>query len=184
MRKVVLLGTEHPIQLGKSSPESFRSVLIEECEKNEVEAIAEEITKANDTIAIQLAADRQYKYLNADPGYTERMERGIKNNIEQDIINEYKNKHFEIAIWPRDANQETLPTEVWNEYSKRYEKAYRMHEKIWLEKIQEFDYWPLLFICGANHFEEFSKLLIASEFQVIESHKHWMPKSLDNLPKT
>ena len=50
-----------------------------------------------------------------------------------------------------------------------------MRERIWLEKIYCFKIWPLLFICGADHFDEFSKLLKQSEFHVIESYKDWIP---------
>jgi hypothetical protein len=175
MRTVVLLGTEHSVQRGKIAPESFELLLIEQCKTNQVNAIAEEIIEGESTIALNIAKDFNYKYLYADPGSEERKKKGIPVDIEMDVINKYREKYPEIAIWPSVPNEETLPREVWEEYHGRVEASYRAREYIWLEKIQEFNQWPLFFICGADHFGEFSKLMRANEIQVIESHKHWMP---------
>lgn len=175
MNTVVLLGTEHPIQLGEKAPDQFRAVLVDVCIKNNVKAIAEEINKGDKTIASTLAVDLQLQYLYADPDIKERMDRGIPTSIEQDIIIDYVNQYPNIGMWPREPSRDNLLTEVWEEYSKRTEDAYRKREQVWLEKINTFNRWPLLFICGTNHFDEFSKLLIASEFHIIEAHKHWLP---------
>jgi len=171
MKKVILLGTEHSIQRGQNFPDLFTSILVEECEKNKVNAIAEEIIEGEETVASKFASDRQLKYLYADPNKEDRLKGGIPTRIDVEMTFKYMDKYPEVAIW----NEETLPTEVREEFSKRTEKAHRMREKVWLENILNFDHWPLLFICGADHFDEFSKLLKTSKIQVVESHKHWIP---------
>lgn len=171
MNTVILIGTAHSVQLGEKAPDLFKTVLIDECKLQKVKAIAEEIKEGDKTIASMLDEEHQIQYLYADPGYKERMTRGIATNIVRDIMNEYP----EICLWPKEPSSENLPREVWKEYSKRTDRAYRMREQIWLERIISFDKWPLLFICGADHFTEFSKLLKSNGFHVVESHKDWMP---------
>lgn len=175
MNKVVLLGTEHPIQRGEKAPDIFRTVLIKECKNNNVESIAEEINKGDSTIASKLAADLTLEYLYADPTLQERRELSIPIDIAHDIINEYRSKYPDIALWPKEPSPDNLPNEVWEEYFGRIENANRMREQFWLEKMKSFNKWPLLFICGTDHFDEFSKLLKTSGYHVIESYKHWLP---------
>lgn len=175
MNTVVLLGTEHPIQLGEREPVRFKAVLIKECKMNNVKAVAEEINRGDKTIASKLAFELKFEYLYADPDIKERMKQGIPVDIGLDIIDDYGNKYPEIKMWPREASKDNLPDEVWEEYSRRTDNANRRRERVWLENINYFNKWPLLFICGANHFDEFAKLLKSSEFHVIESYKHWKP---------
>jgi len=175
MNTVVLLGTAHTIQRGENAPTAFRAILIEECNKHKIRAIAEEIEKGVDTVASILAADLHIGHLYADPDYNERVERGIETDCRLDIVHEYGDRYPEIRIWPREPSQDNLPAEVWIEYERRTAESYRIREQVWLEKISSHDTWPLLFICGANHFREFSKLLAASGCHVIESHQDWAP---------
>lgn len=171
----MLLGTNHSIQLGLNAPDEFRIVLINECEKNKVRVIAEEIGEYEVTIASMLAAQLQLTYLNADPGLQERMVRGIPINIPLEIMSQYDKKYPIIMMWPRDPNKDNLPEEVWAEYTRRNNHAFRMREKVWLEKIDSLDKWPLLFICGTDHFDPFSKLLKSSNYEVVETYKNWNP---------
>jgi len=175
MNTVVLLGTAHTIQRGENAPTLFRAVLMKEWEKHKVKAIAEEIDNGLDTVASTLAADLSIEYLYADPDSNERFERGIQSDCRLDIVLEYSDRYSEIAIWPKEPSKENLPAEVWNEYDKRTNESYRMREQVWLEKIVSFDKWPLLFICGAIHFQEFSKLLVATGYRLIESQEDWAP---------
>lgn len=177
MNTVALLGTAHSIQRGETKPNEFKAKLIKECEENDIKAIAEEINEGEETIALMLAKERHLKHLYADPGENERMNRGIPidRDIELDLIRKYDDQFPDIRIWPTEPSRDNLPTIVYEKLFQRNEKANRMREEIWLEKIKTFDMWPLLFICGATHFEEFSKLLIHSGLNVIESSKDWSP---------
>ncbi len=175
MNTIALLGTTHSIQRGDNEPTTFRSALMEECEKYKIMAIAEEIDNGLDTVASVLAADRNIEYLYADPDQKERAKRGILSDCRFDIVCEYGDRYPQIKCWPSEPSVENLPAEVWREYDRRTNESYRMREQIWLEKIISFNKWPLLFICGADHFQEFVKLLRASGHHVIESHKDWEP---------
>jgi hypothetical protein len=185
MRKVVvLLGTGHSIQRGENSASLlFKSVLNNECEKHNVIAIAEEIDQDRKTIGYKLAAEQNYRHLYADPGHKERRARGIPSCGDnwKEIVNEFSQQYPELAdIWPTDPppiNENDVPQEVWIAYNEKIQQSFRLREKIWLENIERLNLWPLLFVCGANHFDEFKKLLISSGFQVIQSHNYWEPKN-------
>ena len=171
MKVVILLGTEHSIQLGKKYLEDFRVILTEECKKYAIKAISEEINQKS--IASDLAIEHKLEYLIADPDKNERIRRNIPVDIELNLILEYKNQYPNIAIWPNQPSQDNLPSEVWEEYMRRNFNENRLREKVWIEKISTMKHGPILFICGTHHFNEFSRLLKASGFQVIESSKDW-----------
>ncbi len=48
-------------------------------------------------------------------------------------------------------------------------------ERYWLERLQSFDKFPVLFVLGSNHFESFTSLLTQSGFQVFEVVRDWKP---------
>ena len=50
-------------------------------------------------------------------------------------------------------------------------------ERYWLERLQSFVEFPVLFILGARHFESFTSLLTQSGFQVFEVVRDWKPSS-------
>jgi hypothetical protein len=50
-------------------------------------------------------------------------------------------------------------------------------ERYWLERLQSFVEFPILFILGARHFESFASLLTQSGFQVFEVVRDWKPSS-------
>jgi hypothetical protein len=50
-------------------------------------------------------------------------------------------------------------------------------ERYWLERLQSFVEFPVLFILGARHFESFTRLLTQSGFQVFEVVRDWKPSS-------
>lgn len=176
MNTVVLLGTAHTIQRGENDPATFKSVLIEDCKRHKIKGIAEEINKGIDTVASKLAEELKLGHLYADPDNDERVQRGIESDCRLDLVFKYGDRYPGIRAWPKEESKDNLPEEVWEEYNKRTSISYRLRERAWLEKIIAFDQWPLLFICGADHFREFSKLLSGSGYRVIESHKDWAPR--------
>ena len=50
-------------------------------------------------------------------------------------------------------------------------------ERYWLERLQSFVEFPVLFILGTRHFESFTRLLTQSGFQVFEVVRDWKPSS-------
>ena len=140
-----------------------------------MKAIAEEINNDLRTVASTLASVLQLEYLYADPDRKERIERDIPVDIVFGIQQEYIDQYPEISIWPSEPCEDNLPTEVWEEYSKRANAANRLREKVWLEKIANITNWPLLFICGADHFDEFATLLKNSGYRAINSDEDCEP---------
>ncbi|MER0169889.1 MAG: hypothetical protein DU489_04655 [Nitrosomonas sp.] len=55
----------------------------------------------------------------------------------------------------------------------RIEKSMRDREHYWLEQLQEFKMWPVLFICGAAHSLPFFDLLHANNIDAILLAKDW-----------
>jgi hypothetical protein len=173
MKKIVLVGTAHPIQRGEDSPELFKSTLLEQCTAHQIKGIAEEIEKEALTVAAKIALSLELRHLYADPDWQERAERGIQSDCRHELIQMYAGRYPGIRAWPKEGNEQTLPPEVLVEYRKRTERADRMREEIWLEKLVRFNVWPLLFICGADHFKSFANLLESSCFNLIKSHPDW-----------
>lgn len=177
MKKVVLLGTSHSIQRGKSSPEQFRKLIEGEFSKSKFQGIAEEIDKGSKYIAEEFCSQNQLEYLCMEPDQSERRNKGISsaNEIVFEIMDEFDEKHPGIRMWPSDPSPATLPGEVWKIFSERTESSYRAREAVWLEKLVAFNVWPVLCICGANHFAPFAILMIAEGIQVTELHQDWEP---------
>ena len=48
-------------------------------------------------------------------------------------------------------------------------------EEYWMKKIGEFNNFPTLFVCGADHIDSFRQLLETNGFEVIIEHKDWVP---------
>lgn len=174
MATVILLGTEHPTQRGKNTPEEFREVLHDLVTKHNAAAIAEEIENSDNTVASALAHKLDLEYLIADPDLDERRRLGILDDIRFELIERHGNRYPEIKFWPRNPGPDTLPPVVWKEYSAVTAREHRMREQTWLKRITDFDIWPLLFICGADHFGPFSRLLRGSNITVTESYDHWI----------
>jgi len=55
----------------------------------------------------------------------------------------------------------------------RIQRAYRMREKLWLERLLAFNSWPLLFICGAKHVQGFRRLLEQNGIEVVIFAQDW-----------
>ena len=177
MKEVILLGTSHCIQCGERSPEEFGLLLSSVYKNNGFSAIAEEIDHFSTYIAEDFCTEIKIGYRNVEPSPEECRGMGIPtpSDIVRGIIDEYNEQYPEIGLWPSVSSQDTLPDAVWLEYSKRFESSCRAREAVWLERIIAMDVWPLLFICGANHFEPFAKLLESSDIRVTELCKHWEP---------
>ena len=54
-------------------------------------------------------------------------------------------------------------------------EGYPQRERYWLEQLQTFDRFPVLFIMGADHFQSFGDLLRQSGFEVVKVERDWVP---------
>lgn len=169
MRTVVLIGTDHKFQKPIDGPhrtgiESFRNTIRKLHAQHKLSAIAEEMSlealQENDleqSVAQQLCIELgQLPYNFSDPASRERFDLGIRGG------NEIKLEGLKRGWTDEHVDEEIV-------------QSYRIREREWLRRIQDFDKWPLLFICGANHFAHFAELLRKSEFNVIEAYHDWGP---------
>ena len=174
MRTVVLVGTHHKFQRPVNGPhaaeiESFRNTIRELCFLQKVHAIAEEMSLhalqekgVTESVAQQLCAELGLRHQLSDPSPEEKRELGIRqdNNIKTEgWLNNWTPEQIDAAVlkYGNDASD-------------------RIREQEWLTRIQELDVWPLLFICGADHFTPFAALLREAGMTVIEAHQDWEPE--------
>jgi len=173
MTTVVLVGTEHKFQIPLDGPhragiESFRNTIRKLLVQHTLLAIAEEMFPAalleanvQESVAQQLCKELGGLPHNfSDPTKNERRALGILDNGDM-MIKSMEND------WSREQLDSAIHINM--------EVSYRIREREWLRRIQEFDKWPLLFICGANHFTNFAKLLRESGLSVIDAYQDWLP---------
>jgi hypothetical protein len=170
-RTVVLVGTDHTYQRPvnndyPSESNQFRVTLHELCLRHKARAVAEEMNLAAllehgvaESVAQQLCAELGLSHQFSDPSREERKMLGIKQEAE-----------IRIEGWQKSWSQEQIEAAVIaNSMSDR------IRELEWLRRIQTLDIWPLVFICGANHFASFGALLRKSGITVFEAFQDWVP---------
>lgn len=173
MRTVVLVGTDHKFQKPIDGPhrvgiENFKKTIRVLFERHNLCAIAEEMSPAalqeaniQESVAQQVCAELGGLPHNfSDPTKDERRALGILDNGDM-MIKSMDND------WSREQLDSAIHINM--------EVSSRVREREWMRRIQEFDEWPLLFICGANHFTHFAKLLRESGLCVIEAYPDWGP---------
>jgi hypothetical protein len=159
----VLVGTDHSFQRAGSTPagEQFFTTIRNLCVTHGVRAIAEEMNFSAlsehgvmESIGQQVSVELGLKHEFADPSREERAVLGIsqENDIRaQGWLNRWPEKRIDAAISESD----------------------RIREREWLRRIEELNRWPLLFICGSDHFIPFARLLRENGMNVFEAFQDW-----------
>lgn len=174
MKTVVLVGTAHKYQRPGNGPHAdgiaqFRVMIQELCLQHDLAAIAEEMSlqalqeyDVTESVAQQVCALLGgLRHQLSDPPHAERFKLGIRqdNDIRVEHLSDgWTEEQIEADVLARGS----VPSD-------------RIREQFWLQKIQELNAWPLLFICGANHFTTFAALLRANQIDVVEVHPDWEP---------
>lgn len=171
---VVLWGVCHHLQRGywelpPEDVEAFRDQLQSKASKHHVLAIAEEMSRdameltvsramhagsrwkafakrylkgvSLPSIPQQAANNLRLQYRGCDPGIEERRRLGI----------------LEPAGDPTEPEQQSLKA-----------KNGCMREYYWLQCLKNFSQWPVLFLCGEEHFETFQKKLLSEDIKVVK----------------
>ncbi len=171
MTVVWVIGTSHDHQVVRREGEQpgveqFRALLAALATENGVRAIAEEMSleglalrKADDSVGRQVAHRLGIAHRFCDPASQERRALGI------DEDDDIRMRGFFAG---RD--RQAIEADV--------RASYALRERRWLGHLTELDAWPLLFICGANHAESFSKLLLTEEVDAHLLYRNWSPKAL------
>ena len=173
MQTLVLLGTCHKFQRPVDSQYAgeiaqFRILIRDMCLKHNLAAIAEEMSlyalkeeNVTESVAQQVCALLSLRHQLSDPSPEERRKLGIlqDNDIRAEhMFDEWTQEQIEADVLARGR----VPSD-------------RIREQFWLTKIQKLDAWPLLFICGADHFNSFATLLRSSRINVVETYPDWEP---------
>ena len=174
MQTIVLIGTNHNYQRPVKGQyakgiKKFRHTLHKLCQQYKIRAIAEEMSLhalhehgVAESVAQQVCADLGLRHQLSDPSPDERSELRILQN------NDIRAEHL------RDGwTQEQIEVDV---LARGNQASDKIRERFWWQKIQVLDTWPLLFICGANHFTSLTGLLESAGMEVIETHRDWAPK--------
>ena len=171
MHTVVLVGTDHKFQRPLNGPtidevEQFRAMIQNLCLQHNLAGIAEEMSlraleenSCTESVAQQVSGLLDLHHQFSDPPREERYKLGIRQD------NDIRAEHM-LDGWTR----EQIEADV---LARGSVPSDRIRERIWLQKIQELNVWPLLFICGANHFTPFIALLKANCISVVEAHPDW-----------
>jgi hypothetical protein len=157
MSDVVIVGTRHSIQRNMLHSD-FGTYVDKLIYKFSIKVIAEEIDV--ESISYNLAKKYNLQYVNIEPNPDERVVLGISSltQIEHDILMDFD-----------DFN--SLDAQV--ECERRKQEAYLSREKEWLKRVASIQDNPILVVCGANHFESFSELLVQNGFSVTKHCALW-----------
>ena len=173
MQTVVLVGTAHKFQLPVNGAQAdgiaqFRIMILDLCRQQDLAAIAEEMNphalqenSVTESVAQQVSALLGRRHQFSDPSPEERYKLGIRQD------NDIRAEHF-FDEW----TQVQIEADV---LARGRVPSDRIREQFWLRRIQELDAWPLLFICGSDHFTSFAALLRADSIDVVEAHLDWEP---------
>lgn len=169
MDKIVLIGTSHKYQIrgpncAPADAEKFENLLFSICLKHRLNGIAEEMnwyalkqSGSLESVAQSAATLMGINHQLSDPPPEIRKDLGI-------ICDE---NAFRARCWLQDWTEQQIKAAVL--------KSHKRREEYWLSKIRSFDFWPLLFICGAGHLKSFETLLIKNNFKAIVATPDWMP---------
>jgi hypothetical protein len=177
--RVFLIGTSHAYQFGEGVvfgdatctleiATQFRQYLTDVRNLHGIQAFAEEMSldalaEMGQTASLpKLVADELsilHRY--CDPTQQEKAQLGIRQD------NSIRAEH-RLDGW----TQEQIEADV---LARGSVPSDRIREQFWFQRIQELNVWPLLFICGANHFNSFGALLRAEHFDAMEAHRDWAP---------
>lgn len=166
MKKVVLIGTEHgKFQMAKRDTDEaqlFYSTLIEQCSTHHIAALAEEMDVvalqkrgADDTVAHRVAMKLGLNHQYSDVPPDVRRKLGIPESTQQ----------IEIDGFYNSASREQIEAEE--------RRSNEVREKYWLERLNEANLWPVLFVCGASHVESFSELMRRDGIDVTLAFRDW-----------
>lgn len=163
-RTVVLLGTSHKYQYPRNpGSEKFRRFVEHACSAHAIRLIAEEMNKdalaekeAEQSLCYGIAGSLSLGHMYCDPDQTQRANLRIQSE-----------NHIRISGWLGNWGEETIEREVRNSHSIR--------ERYWLHQLAGLHSWPVLFICGANHIESFSRVLAAGGMSPVVLAQDWEP---------
>lgn len=165
-RTVLIIGTDHRFQtrspdFAETQHEQFSAFLSATASANGVVALAEEhniaaLAESNIVESTVKATARALglKHRYCDPDKKKRVDLGILQENE-----------IRVSAFPNWLSEA--------EVQQRFEESMRAREAYWLSELIDFNSWPVLFVCGANHALSFLDLLRAHAFDGVIVSQDW-----------
>ena len=175
-RIVLILGTDHRFQM--RSPEfttaqhqRFAAFVLATAKDYDVAALAEE----NDPEALAekdlvestiqfIARELGIKHCHCDPDTRTRAALGIRQE------GQIRLSHYYLQQPTNSRHRKPLTEE---EVQQRMDESDRKREHYWLSKLVEFNTWPVLFVCGAEHSLPFCDLLQKNSLDTVLVAYDW-----------
>lgn len=170
MKKVILIGTDHSYQCGTQGGQSaveFRDALRSLAVAESAKAIAEEMCKGgliNYGVSETLGAE-----ICRELGITSRLCDDIPGGRE--ALPPYEGVLLEFVRGGDMSAQEIYQA---NQNAK-FEFLQRAREQFWLTEILQLNMWPLIFICGADHYSHLDRIFSEADLTILRGHRDWKP---------
>ena len=169
LRTVFLVGTDHTYQLADenctaSDVEELQKLIRDICHCQNIRGVAEEMSvealgfsKRTESVPFRVAKHLSISHYYCDPNSDERKRLGIRDEglVRMALLQNGKIGQLNACIRA--------------EHEKR--------EAYWLQELQRIDTWPVIFICGSNHFSPFSVTLQNNGFPVHLVNADWSPNN-------
>jgi hypothetical protein len=165
-RTVLILGTDHGFQTRDSKftepqHKQFATYVVKTARDHCVVGLAEEYSLDNladdeitETTIQTFARELGLKHRFCDPDMKTRAELSIRQE-----------NQIRVSVFPKQL------TEV--EVQRRLEESLRARERYWLSELVEFNTWPVIFICGADHSLPFLNLLRTNNLDAVLLTQDW-----------
>ena len=206
-RKIVLIGTAHPYQTQGCKPEdaeAFLGFLSQKCHQYSIKTVAEELNEqALEMTKKSLEETKERLESKNSKGLAlenlkwikKVLERWEGKSVAQKVAAELGLKEL-LFCEPDSEQRKLLGIEderlielerdferriSADEAKRRIRESRTKREHYWLKRLREKvpkSEYPVLFICGAEHVDTFSKLLEENDFNVTCICKDWKPSIL------
>lgn len=166
-RRVLVLGTDHGFQRRSNEftelqHRQFALYVLTIAKENGVAALAEENNPqaleeaciAESTVQA-IARDLGLRHRHCDPDGKTRHALDIRQENYIRIMSKI----------PNELPEADIQQQVW--------ESMRARERYWLSQLLEFNTWPVLFICGADHSLPFLDLLGKEDLDAVLVSKDW-----------
>lgn len=163
---VFVLGTDHGFQrldrkFSGAQHNGFRILLTRMAESKQIAALAEEnsleaVAEAGATASTVEAIAREHglPHRYCDPESEERSRLGIRQE-----------NAIRIAAFFQRIEEPEIQAQI--------DEAMRARERVWLERLLEWNQWPVLFVCGAKHSLPFIELLKERNVEAVLVAEDW-----------
>ncbi len=164
--RVIIIGTDHryqrrDVELDNRAHELFTLLLRNLASEHGVRGIAEECNLAalaeydvEESTVEAIARDLKVPHRYCDPDRRERAALGISQE------NDIRAGHILDNV-----SEEQIQSEI--------QDSLRRREVYWLQQVNDFDLWPVLFVCGADHVQSFASLLKSQGHTVVIAEHDW-----------